>query len=160
MACQPDVMESEQAFLSVLQRPLTLARDGDTLAMMGEGVELEFSIIPPVEPTALAGTTWQLETVIIGEAATSVRGHATLVLNEDGTMEGSTGCRDLSGTYAVDGDELVFTELAAAGDCPADLAEQDGRVISVLEAARIEIDGNHLRLRSAGGEGLDYLAAS
>ena len=158
MACEPGVMDAEQAFMSVLSSPRSLFRDGDTLQMTGDGVDLEFRLVPPVEPAALVGTVWSLETIIQGETASSVRGEPTLVLNEDGRFEGSTGCRTLTGMYQISGDELVITQMSADGDCPDDMATQDSQIISVIESPRIEVDGDRLRLTAAGGEGLEYIA--
>jgi heat shock protein HslJ len=159
MACEPAVMDAEQAFMTVLGEPRTLSRDADTLQMMGDGVELEFRLITPVEPEALVGTVWMLETIIQGEAASSVQGEPSLVLNDDGTFVGATGCRSLTGRYQISGDELVITEMSADGECPAEFATQDSQIISVLEAPQVEVDGDRLRMTASGGEGLEYIAA-
>jgi len=158
MGCQPDVMESEQAFLSVLQKPLTLSRTGDELAVTGEGFDLQFTKIEPIATAALIGTVWELHTIVQGDAATRFIGEASLILDPDGTFTASTGCRQVDGTYLITGDELLFPDMAATGECPADQTDQDNAVISVLESARVEIDGDQLRLLSSGGEGLQYSA--
>jgi hypothetical protein len=44
------------------------------------------------------------------------------------------------------------------GECPADLAEQDGHIVGVLEGFRASIDGQQLTLTGDGGEGLIYRA--
>lgn len=154
--CEPAVMESEQAFLTVLQRSLTLVRDAEVLTMTGDGVDLTFSAIPPVRTADLVSTTWTLHTLFEGEAATQFRGEATLRLDADGTFAGSTGCRQVSGSYVLSGDEIRVTQMSAEGECSADLARQDGIVISVLESPRVEIDGDQLRLWTDGDEGLGY----
>lgn len=159
MACQPDVMESEAAFFTALLRPLTLSRVGEELTATGAGVELRFTLIAPVAAADVVGTVWQLHTIVQGDAATNVVGTADLVLAADGSFTGSTGCRDLTGTYQIDADRLTITSMQALGDCPADLAGQDSQVISVLEGARIEVDGDQLRLLSPGDDALHYSAA-
>ena len=158
MACEPDAMESEQAFMSTLQQSLAVARDGAMLSMVGEGVDLTFRHIAPAEPAALVGAVWHLVTMIQGDAASSVVGDPTLVLGDDGTFEASTGCRTLTGTYRLSSDHLAVGQMSASGDCPENLARQDGQVIGVLEAARVTVDGDRLRLTAAGGDGLEYTA--
>lgn len=159
MGCEPAVTASEQAFISVLQRSLTLDREGDLLLMTGDGVDLQFSLVPPVPTSELVGTTWQLHSLFEGQAASSILGDATLRLDEDGTFVGSTGCRELTGTYVIAGDEIGITQMSADGECVPDLVRQDGFVIGVLESPRVEIEADQLRLWTSGDEGLGYRAA-
>ena len=160
MGCEQPLMTAEQAFMSVIARRLSLTIDEGQLRMQSEGVNLRFEPIPPVPVADLVGTLWTLDTLFMGDAATSVQGSPTLRLAADGGLTGSTGCRELTGHYVVSGDELQMVELAAAGECPADLARQDRHVISVLEAPRVEIEGNRLRLWGLGGDGLQYRSES
>jgi heat shock protein HslJ len=162
MACEPAVMEIESAFLNGLMRVRTATRTTDTASLSGEGVEFSFTLLTPVPTADLIGVTWVLDTIIEGDTASSTvtAAHpATLHLDPDGTFEGSTGCRAVSGEYVVAGDTVRFTSFGAAGECPTDLARQDGHVIAVLEDAfTVSIDGNRLTLTARGGAGLSYLA--
>ena len=158
MGCEPAVTASEQAFVSVLERSLTLDRDGELLRMTGEGLDLQFSLVPPVPTAELVGTTWQLHTLFEGQTASSVMGDASLRLDEDGTFAGSTGCREVTGTYIITGDEIGITQMSADGECAPDLVRQDGFVIGVLESPRVEIEADQLRLSTSGDEGLGYRA--
>ena len=158
MGCEPAVMASEQAFITVMQRTPELDRVGDELRMSGDGIDLSFSLIPPVPAAELIGTTWVLDTIFQGEAATSTFGEAKLRFEADGTFTGSTGCRTLTGTYQLIGDEIAITQMAADGECPPDLELQDNSVISVIESPRVEIVENRLSLWTAGDEGLGYHA--
>ena len=75
-------------------------------------------------------------------------------------MEGATGCRELTGTYVVVGDEVQMTNLRADGECPAELADQDAHVIEVLaDGFTAAIDGPRLTLSSRGNIGLSYTSA-
>lgn len=157
MACEPDVMELEAVFVEAL---LAVDRyevlDGD-LTLTGSGAELVFEPIPEVPAAELVGTDWTLDTLIDGDTASSTVGEATLRLEEDGTMTGSTGCRTLTGRWLIAGGRLQFPELAADGECPPDRADQDGFVIEVLEGpATVEIEGPTLLLTSPGEVGLRY----
>lgn len=160
MACEREVMESEQAFLSALrfQGPLTYTRTPDTLTVEGPDAMMEFSAIVPVPQAELIGTTWVLETLISGQTATAATGEpATLLLTSAGRIRASTGCRTLGGEYIVDGDSVRFTTFGAQGDCPAVLADQDSAVVSVLgDGFTVNIEGDLLTLSSQGDESLVY----
>jgi heat shock protein HslJ len=158
MACEPDVMASEQAYLSALQLVNATTRDGDVLLLSGDATELWFTTVAPVPEEALVGTPWVLETLIDGETASSAMGDAvTLEMREDGTLNAGTGCRTLTGTWVATGDEIQTPELSTAGECSAQLERQDGHVVGVLEGGfTVEIDGDRLTLTAAGGQGLVY----
>ncbi len=158
MGCEPAVMASEQAFITVMQRTPEIERVGDELRMGGDGIDLSFSLIPPLPAAELIGTTWVLDTIFQGEAASSTLGEAELRFDADGTFTGSTGCRTLTGTYQLNGDEIAITQMAADGECTPDLERQDNAVISVIESPRVEIMENRLSLWTAGDEGLGYRA--
>lgn len=158
MACEgPGVMESEQAFLTALRRPLTYVRNGDVLTIEGADVVMTFAPVVPVPQADLLGTEWVLETLISGDTAQSAMADATLQLTADGRVFGSTGCRALEGDYVIDGDVVLFTTFSAIGACAADLAAQDGLVVSVLgDGFTVDIDGDVMTVTSRGNEGLTY----
>lgn len=158
MACgEPGVMESEVAFLAVFSEPLTYTVSDDELTIRHSAGELTFTRVRPVPAAELIDTQWQLETMIVGEAATSVDGEPSLLLGSDGSVSGSTGCRRFSGEYIFDGDTVLFTTLITSGECPADLADQDGFIVNVLGDGFVtEIEGDQLTATSRGSEGLVY----
>lgn len=165
MACSPaEVMESEAAHLAALEMvEKSVVEDG--LLLVGHGlqeVELMFRALEPVPTTELTGTVWVLDGLIQGDTVSSVSGErATLELFTDGSFIGSTGCRTIVGSYQISGAEVQFTNFGANGDCPAELASQDSRVISGLEGGfRVEIEGDRMTTWVAGDEGLIYRADS
>jgi heat shock protein HslJ len=161
MACAPDeVMESETQYLEALPRVEEFSNTAERLTLTGEGVELSFIALPQVPIADLTGTVWVLESLIKGATASSADGdRATLELFTDGSMLGSTGCRNLHGRYIVSGADVVMTEMAAEGECPADLQGQDSHVVSVLgDGFRASVDGQTLTLTSVGDLGLGYIA--
>ncbi|CCG05058.1 META domain-containing protein [Blastococcus saxobsidens] len=161
MACAPDVMAAEDAYLGALAAVDTAALDGEDLVLTGGGVELRFTPVAPVPVTELVGTRWALETLLDGETASSPVGEtATLELFGDGTLTGSTGCRDLTGRFTIEGDVVRLTELSAGtDDCPADVAAQDGHVVTVLgDGFQVSVDGDQLTLGDPDGRGLVYRA--
>lgn len=164
MACSPPtIMELETTYLTALQRVDHVTGDED-LVLTGPGVELRYEEVPPVPAAELVGTEWVLDSIVSGtepDAGVSSTGGepATLLLTDDGSLRGSTGCRDLSGRYMTSGDEVVVTELSAEGDCPPELETQDDHVVAVLgDGFRVDIDGGQLTLTSRDGAGLIYLA--
>ena len=161
MACAEPVMALEAAYLAGLAKVDGAAIDGDVLVLTGPDVELQFERLPPPPTAVLVGTPWLLESVLHGDAVSSVVGDpATLTLHADGTLEGSTGCRTLTGAYTIEGDEFLATELRADGECPADVADQDAHVVSVLgDGFRAALNGELLTVTGSGGDGLIYRPA-
>jgi heat shock protein HslJ len=123
---------------------------------------LVFDARPAIPTEALVDATWTLESLVNGDTVQSVRGQpATLLLLPDGTVDAGTGCRMLSGKWVQSGAEVLLPELAAVGDCPTDLAEQDGHVVSVLgDGFNAQVDGNVLTVTSMGDKGLVYRAGT
>jgi len=157
--CAPDIMESESSYLNALLGVDTLATNSDQMTLTGEGVELVFVQAPPATVGDLTGTVWALTRLIQGETVSNAAGdRATLELFSDQSMLGSTGCRSLHGRYAVSGAEVLVTELAATGECPADLRDQDSHVLAVLgDGFRAALTGPvELILTTTGGQGLVY----
>lgn len=160
MACEEPVMASEAAYHAALAGVRAASRDGDTLTLTGPGVELIFERLAPPPTAEIVGTVWVLESLLSGDAVTSVMGEpALLVLDPDGSFTGSTGCRSFTGRYTVANAEIVFTDFAMDQvECPPELASQDGHVVSVLgDGFRAEVDGEHLTLAGRSNQGLGYM---
>jgi heat shock protein HslJ len=160
MACEPQVMELEATYLAALGRVTSATRSNDALRLLGNGVELDFELEPPVPTEALVGVTWVLDSLLQRDAVSSTTEgaeQATLVLNADGSFTGHTGCRELSGEYIVSGATVQLTSFSAEGECRDQYRFQDNVVISVLESGfSTSIDGNRLTIGAPGGEGLVY----
>jgi len=163
MACAPpETMEAEALYLQGLSEIDSIEHGSPNLTLTGPSVTLEFEPLDPVPTADLLGTVWVLDGLVQGESVSSVSGErATLELFTDGSFIGSTGCRSIVGSYIVYGAEVQFTNFGANGECSAELAEQDGRVISALEGGfRVEIEGDRMTTWVAGDEGLIYRADS
>lgn len=159
MACEPDVMASEAAYIFAVRRIDKAAHEDDRLVLTGPGTELRFVALPPPPDEALVATTWILDGLISGDSVSTVQGDPlTLVFDPDGTFVAGTGCRTLSGTYVISGDEVHTQESSAEGECAADLQAQDDQVVSVLERFTVAIDGSRLTVSAAGSRGLLYRA--
>ena len=161
MACSPEeVMQSEALYTTALFKAETVSLTDDGLTLNGPDVILEYEPLAAVPTAELLGTVWVLTSLVQSETVSSVAGErATLELFTDGSFIGSTGCRDLSGSYVVTGAEVQFTNFGAHGECTADLTTQDSRVISALEGGfRVEIEEDQMTTWVAGDEGLIYNA--
>jgi heat shock protein HslJ len=159
MACPEPAMSAEAAFVGAIERVTGATRDGDRLTLTGPGVELVFDRMPPVPRQALVETDWVLESLISGDAVSSVAGDpATLRFEADGTFTGSTGCRTFKGRWIEADGGITPTDLAMDGECPPDLARQDGHVVGVLDGFRVSIDGDVATLTGGAGQGLSYRA--
>lgn len=161
MECvEAGVMESERAYLAVLERVVQSAGDGDELVLLGEGVELRFRATEPPPIESMTGTVWVLERVIDGDVVSDAAGErATLELYTDGSVIGSTGCRTFHGHYQPRGADVLFTEFGLIGECSDELVSQDNHVVSVLgDGFRARVDGETLVLTSRGHQGLEYRA--
>ena len=163
MACEEPMMDVESAYHQALAAVDSWGRKANGLVLRGAAVELVFVPMPPVANAALQDTHWILDSLVSGEVASSVQGVAWLELRADGTLAGSTGCRDLSGQYALDGQRVTVNGLRSTlvSPCPSGLAAQDAQVMRVLEHGfAAAVDGPRLVLTGADGSGLGYLAPS
>jgi heat shock protein HslJ len=161
MACfPPETMDSEQAFLEALIDVDSAEVTSGRLILRGSRSELVFTALAPVPEAELTNTVWVLESIVEGDAVSSVSGErATLELFSDGSFIGSTGCRTLAGSYVISGAEVQFTSFGASGECPPELASQDNQVVTVLgDGFRVEVNGDLLTVSASGGEGLIYRA--
>lgn len=162
MGCAPDVMAAESAYLGALDGVRTVAVRSDELELTGDGVELRFSRVVPVPDRSLAGTRWELDTLVDGETASSVLGEPFVELAPDGTATGTNGCNGWTSTWGQDGDILVVQPVLTSIGCdaPAHLVAQDTHVAAVLAARPVvSIDGDRLTLTAPDGRGLVYRAA-
>lgn len=167
MGCEPDVMQLEQRFLAALRAIDSYELAGSLhLGVTGVGTSLSFDPVAPVSTADIVGTTWVLDTVIEGDAASNsaIMSAAELTLADDGTLNGSTGCRSLEGEWDTVGGEIVFTTFAAvenplAGVCAPESEALDGFIVGVLEGGfAAAVDGSRLTLTASDGDGLSYTA--
>lgn len=166
MGCEPAVMDLEQAYLAALSDTTSYEITDGALTLAGPSSELVFAPEALVDDQAIVGTSWVLDTVIDGDAATNsaMMGLATLTLHDDGTLSGSTNCRVLQGEWIASGTEIVFTSFSAidnpnVGVCAPESQTLDGFIIGVLEGGfSVEVEGSRMTLMASGGEGLSYTA--
>ncbi|HKX76753.1 MAG TPA: META domain-containing protein, partial [Acidimicrobiia bacterium] len=159
MACAEPAMTAEQIYLQALLAVDSYSLAPGRLILTGPDLELAFSPIPPIDTAPLLDQRWVLESLIEGEAVSSVQGDGFLLLSSDGNLIGSTGCRRLTGVFTVVADEIIPTDLAAEGECGGELERQDSHVVSVIENGFIAtVEEDRLTVIDPDGNGLQYRA--
>lgn len=160
MACDPEAMDSEAAYMEALAVVDTIAREGDSLTLTGPDAELHFEGLSPPPVAQLTDTIWRLDSLIEGtgpEGTAVSAAPARLILRGDGELSGSTGCREFEGEWLQRGDEILFTRLTTEGDCPPDLQEQDDYILGVLgDGFTAEIEEQSLVVFGKAELGLQY----
>lgn len=165
VACSEERHAQDDWYFGFLFSSPTLALDGDTLVLEGDGTRIEYLDQEAATPdAALVGPTWTVETVIEGDTAmaTEWSSPATLVLSDDGAVTVSTGCNSGSGTHRVNGKEITFSDVAVTErGCEGDTADLERAVLGVIHGPQPvawEITGVRLSLRGADF-GLDLVAS-
>ncbi len=155
-----DLLSQAELVTSILADAATYQIEGDRLTIGDNpGNTLVFG---PQADVLLIGNTWSLPGLMTIESNGEVRWDAliegteiTLTFNEDGTLEGSSGCNTYGGNYTLDGasitiGELFWTEMACSD--PPGVMEQEMTYIDTLQAVTTwEIGMNGLTLMTDDG---------
>jgi heat shock protein HslJ len=137
---------------------------GNDLALQRESTIVELAdrrVADPDRP--LVGTTWQVDSLIDGQTASSVPAGvtATLVFQPDGRVAIESGCNTGSAAYTIDGQTLSLSAIAVTKRaCPGPAAGLEQAVLAVLGSSplRYTIEANALTV-SAGDRGLGLRAS-
>ena len=159
MGCAPELMDAEAVYLEALAAVEQAGNAEGYLVLSGGDAELRYRPLPEVPASDLTGTGWVLETLLDGEVASSTTGgRAELELSDDGTFTATTGCRELTGSWSLDGDVVRVTGVAPADEtCDPDAAEQDEQVVAVLSGDfQVAVTEDSLTVTGADGLGLVY----
>jgi heat shock protein HslJ len=159
MGCDPDLMAQDQWLSEVLGAGPAVSLVANDLVIEAGSVRITLVDREVAEPDAkLVGPTWTVESIITGDAVSSVPAEpvATLVFKDDGTLEVNAGCNRGSGTWeavagGIEVGPLMLTKMA----CEKDGASLESAVLGVLEAGTIaaQIDSSLMTLQ-AGNQGL------
>jgi putative lipoprotein len=160
--CAPDVMGNEAAYLDALRATITYKIPENRLRLIApDGLELFFDGSPsgedgPEETQVLAdaieGAVWRL----VSAAGTDVTGlpPITLVLLDDGSVSGVSGCDMYGATWSVDGRALRFQDASAGPrECPADVLALQRSYLTVLPLVDgVRLEGGQLVLTLPGSD--------
>jgi len=155
-SCIPSVNEQEFRYLALLQEAMRFEINGEVLTLFDENVAAVL-IYEMLEPTQLAGTTWEATGVNNGKGgvvSVIIGSTITAEFNEDGTLSGNGGCNNYSAQYEA-GDESISIGVIASTRtlCPIqEESEQEQWYFTALENADTwRIDGDRLELRDEDG---------
>ena len=169
MGCTDERDEAlESAYLSALMEVDTVARDGDTLTMTGENVELELGLEAPFPRADVTDRRWRL-VAWTDDAGVERRpawkpGLRPYVRFGDsggvgGRVSASTGCRVMEGRWRMWRGSPHITRASWRGTCPDRLMDQEMAVGDALGEPVLEVReggsdaGSPLRPRQRSGRG-------
>ena len=84
----------------------------------------------------------------------------SIEFGSDGTLAGNLGCNGFGGDYKVDGDGIVFGQIASTlMFCEGPVGEQEATTLAVFtESATFVVEGDTLTITSADGDSVIVLA--
>lgn len=115
------IMDQESEYLALLGDAAAYRIEGDRLELRNSGGKdiLVFESRPQadLDPADLVGTQWQL--VELGDLPLLEGEPITLEFTAPGEVAGYAGCRNYTGTYLAEGDDIRFTSLSMLEtECP------------------------------------------
>ena len=132
---------------------LTLTKDGTTITLQDNA-----GVNPP---KAIEGTTWVLNSIIVGgDAVSSVpAGVTATIMIAGGKVQVAAGCNRGSGTATINGDTITFGPIATTKmACDKDKMSVEEAVLGVLSGdVPFSLDGQSLTLRGQAN-GLGFKA--
>lgn len=164
MGCAQPLMKQDKWLADFLSSEPTLQQSGGTLTLSADDTVVALADEQVVVPdVTLTGTTWQLDTVINGDVASSVPAgvRSTLYFDVMGRVTVRPGCNSGSSEYTATDDTITFKPIALTMmACPGAKMEIENSVIGVLDGAvAYSIDGTTLTLTppKAGPDGTTAL---
>jgi heat shock protein HslJ len=156
IACDQARQGQDKWLYDLLGGNPTWRLDGSTLHITAGSTEIVLS-----EPKAagLTGTTWELDTIVDGDLASSTSAKATLEFTGQ-KVTVFTGCNTGSAQYQMSGQRLhVSTVAITRKACPPDLTQAEQAVLATLDGdVDFKIDGTTLTLTNPSGAGLRLTA--
>ncbi len=162
MGCDPALHDQDEWLSEFLGSRPTVAANGNDLVLTSGGTVMDLLDTEVAEPDLeLQGTLWTVDSIISGDAVSSIPAGATATLRfaADGTVAVDAGCNSGSGTYEADDDTVRITDLAVTEmACDGDAGALEAAVLLVLGADELgyTIDASRLTLM-AGDNGLSLI---
>lgn len=164
MGCDQELHAQDDWLAAFLESSPGWALDGDRLTLTSGGTQIVLLDRRMADPDrALEGTRWLVDTIVTGDAASSMwagtEDSAWLVI-EDGRFTASTGCRDVDGRVDVSDDRLRFSDAVQTDPlCPPELVDVDEVMLTILTGdVEYEIEAARLRIDHPDGVGLGFHA--
>jgi len=145
MACEEALMDQETWFSELLTANPTIALDGDTLTLSGDGTTVTFT--GAAAGGSLDGREFLSQSV---EGQELVEGSTIRLGFADGSISAHAGCNQMNGAYTLDGDVLHVEALATTEmACEPPLMDQDTWLAEFLSSGpAVTLDGDTLTLTS------------
>jgi heat shock protein HslJ len=163
MGCDGPRHAQDDWLVKFLEGSPTWKLDADTLTVSSGTTTLTMVDRKSAHPDKpLEGTTWRLDSIVDGEAASHQVGMGKAYLTfSRGQVAGSTGCNSLSGPATVSGDKITFGSIATTRKaCLDNLAPVEQAVVRVLRGGvTYDIESSTLVLRHPNGHALTLTAA-
>jgi heat shock protein HslJ len=163
MGCDEE-RHAEDAFVAgVLGREPSWQLAGDKLTITSGKTRFELAPREAVDPDRdLVGTTWELDTLVDGQVASSMpAGTQPVTLMFDGkTVVADTHCNGVRGDYTIDGDTInvelgPMTRMA----CAPEIMQGENAVVAVLSGkVSYEVTADRLTLTHPSGKGIQLHA--
>jgi heat shock protein HslJ len=113
-------------------------------------LSLAFSACSARDSSASLIGSWKLTAYGSADSLTPVvpNSQAQITFSEDGTVNGNSGCNGFGGSYAVQGDQLTFSEIVSTLMlCDTPLMGQEEAVFQVIIAtAAFQVESDTLTL--------------
>ncbi len=169
MGCDEPLMQQDTWFADLLTSKPTLLQDSTTLTLTSGDTIIVFTNEEVVVPdVSLTGTAWQLDSIVAGDAASSVPEgvESTLSFSDGGELTVSPGCNTGSGSYTATKTTLTIGPIAlTAKACPPPASGVEADVTGLLQGdVSYSIDGNSLvltaqKVTGSGATALVYRAS-
>ncbi len=157
MGCDPARMDQDTWLASFLGSRPAWSLVGDELVLQAGDVEIRLADREVVDPDRpLVGPRWVVDTIITGEAASSVPAGAEsfLIFDAAGGLTGSTGCVEVAGTVEVREASIVFSApLPSTRNCTAGQALDEAVRATLVGEVGYSIQAS-LTLTGPDGHGL------
>jgi len=164
MACAPS-LDAQDTWLRefLLERP-TFQLNGNTLTLKSNDATLTFldrTVADPDRP--LVGQAWMIDTLIAGEAASSVSASKPSIRFEpDGRVVVDTGCNMGNGKYEVASAQVTFGPMAVTRRAclSDDLVKTENHVLQIVRegAATFRIEASRLTIERSDGTAIKAVA--
>ena len=159
MACAPDVMTQEAAYLKALEAATVFALQGNELVLRDDKGAAQVGYMADKAATTaptLAGTSWKMTAYNNGRGGVQSAlpdVEVTATFGEDGRISGNAGCNTYSAPFEVDGNKIkVGPGMSTMMACEDKINQQETAYLNALnKAATWEIKGTELVLRDAAG---------